>query len=70
MLTQEEKDIVMGIEMYVFDQTGCRMLQRRIEEAQAPKSQTSFIQALILKITVSKQLFATMMSDQFGNYLC
>lgn len=71
-LSVEDKEILHEIDMYVFDQSGCRMLQKKIEDEVASHKdnlQSQFITALIIKMTYSKQLFATMMSDQFGNYL-
>ena len=61
-LEEEERTILNSIETYCYDQGGCRMLQKKLEEA----TTTDFALVMAEKV---KPIFATLMVDQFGNYL-
>ena len=62
-LSKEDQDIIRQIDFYCYDQQGCRMLQKRLEEDVPNKD---FKRALIQGVT---PFFNELMLDQFGNYL-
>ena len=54
------------VESLAFDQTGCRMIQRKLEET-IDACADGFVAALIQRM---RPFLATVMMNQFGNYLC
>jgi hypothetical protein len=59
----EDQQILNSIEFYCFDQTGCRMLQQKIETG----SNDIFNQYLVKYML---PIIGDVMINQFGNYLC
>ena len=50
----------------VYDQTGCRMVQRKLEENEAEKREV-FAASLV---HIMSEVLPEVMMNQFGNYLC
>ncbi|CDW87351.1 UNKNOWN [Stylonychia lemnae] len=61
-LSREDQEIINQSDFYCYDQAGCRMLQKRLDEDQ----DDIFKQALIQRLL---PIFQDIMVDQFGNYL-
>ena len=67
-LSAEDIDIVKQVEALAFDQAGCRMIQKKIEENSSSKKWvTAFAGALIYCML---DILPEAMTNQFGNYLC
>jgi hypothetical protein len=62
-LSKEDQDILRDIDYYRYDQQGCRMLQKKLEEDNITQD---FKSALIQCVA---PFLADLMIDQFGNYL-
>lgn len=67
-LSTEDIDIAKQVEALAFDQAGCRMIQKKIEEnGSSKKWVTAFAGALIYCML---DILPEAMTNQFGNYLC
>ena len=68
-LSAEEQDICKQVEMLAFDQAGCRMIQKKLEDnfAENRDGKDSFAASLI---HVMLEILPDVMTNQFGNYLC
>jgi pumilio RNA-binding family len=68
LLSSEELDICKQVEVLAFDQGGCRMIQKKLEETSADSSRANnFAEALV---HVMHDILPDVMTNQFGNYLC
>lgn len=65
-LTPDELEIVQNIEVMAYDQTGCRMVQRKLEDNEAEKRDV-FAASLV---HIMYEVLPEVMMNQFGNYLC
>lgn len=64
-LTRQEQDIIDKLNSLCFEQGGCRMIQKKLENVNPGES--SFVSALVQQIL---PIFAKAACNQFGNYLC
>jgi hypothetical protein len=67
-LSAEDIDIIFQVETLAFDQAGCRMIQRKLEDNFAEKTREGAFAAGILH--VMHDILPDVMTNQFGNYLC
>ena len=67
-LTAEELNIVNQIDTLAFDQAGCRMTQRKLEENFATQGNNDEFSACLLYVLID--ILPDVMTNQFGNYLC
>jgi len=65
-LSAEDLDICKQVDVLAFDQAGCRMIQKKLEEKVAGEVEV-FAAALI---HVMLDIMTDVMTNQFGNYLC
>ena len=65
-LTAEELEIIQQLEIMAYDQTGCRMVQRKLEENEVEKREI-FAACLV---HIMFEVLPEVMMNQFGNYLC
>ena len=66
-LTTEDIEIAQKVEVLAFDQAGCRMIQKKIEESSSKIWVTAFAGAVIYCML---DILPDAMTNQFGNYLC
>jgi len=67
-LSLEELDICKQVEVLAFDQAGCRMMQKKLEEKYADKSDSGVFAAALVHCMLD--ILPDVMTNQFGNYLC
>jgi len=67
-LSAEELDICKQVEVLAFDQAGCRMIQKKLEEKSADHADVSSFAAALVHLTLD--ILPEIMTNQFGNYLC
>ena len=63
-LSKEEMDIVNQVEVLAFDQAGCRMIQKRLEDC---NKNSPFVRCVLQNLL---EILPNVMTNQFGNYLC
>lgn len=68
-LTDDELKICKQVESLAFDQAGCRMIQKRLEEKSAVNKDRRVNLSAAL-IHVMMDILPDVMTNQFGNYLC
>ena len=66
LLSKEDQEILRQVDFFCYDQQGCRMLQKRLEDDLTKPQNEAFKAALIQNVA---PFFADLMLDQFGNYL-
>jgi len=66
-LTFEELEIIQQVESLAFDQTGCRLIQRRLEDNFAEKGFNDIFSASLVYAMLD--IMPEVMTNQFGNYL-
>jgi len=67
-LTAEEHDILKQVDTLAFDQAGCRMIQRKLEDNFADKTRQGLFASCLLHVMLD--ILPDVMTNQFGNYLC
>ena len=61
-------DICKQVEILAFDQAGCRMIQKLLEERQAIEGDKGCFAASLVHVMID--IMPDVMTNQFGNYLC
>lgn len=70
-LSSDEVDIAQQIEQLSFDQAGCRMIQKKIEERSKKGDSKKWIESFTgALIHCMQNILPDAMTNQFGNYLC
>lgn len=64
-LAKGEQDVLDRLRTLCFDQAGCRMLQKKLEDVRPGES--AFVSSLVSGML---PFFAKVSNNQFGNYLC
>ena len=68
LLTKEEIDTIVEVDTMAFDQAGCRMIQKMLEDGFSIKGfENPFCTALVDSML---DILPDVMTNQFGNYLC
>ena len=67
-LTTDELDTINKVESLAFDQAGCRMLQKMLEDGFATRGKSSPFCAALTGVMLD--ILPDVMTNQFGNYLC
>lgn len=67
-LTAEELDICKQVEILAFDQAGCRMIQKLLEERYEKEGDKGSFAASLVHVMLD--IMPDVMINQFGNYLC
>ena len=68
-MTEDELKICRQAESLAFDQAGCRMIQKRLEErSSANKERRANLAAALIHVMLD--FLPDVMTNQFGNYLC
>lgn len=64
-LTEEEAEIIDNVTAHAYDQSGCRMIQRKLEDLStcSPNFTKMLVQSML-------HIMPEVMTNQFGNYLC
>jgi hypothetical protein len=68
VLSAEDQQILLGLEFYCFDQAGCRNLQTKIQQVDFnSENKSKFYRCLVDQML---PILPSVMTNQFGNYLC
>ena len=67
-LSAEALDVIKQVESLAYDQAGCRMIQKMLEENFASKGKNSPFSAGLTHVI--RDIMPSIMTNQFGNYLC
>ena len=68
-MTDEELKICKQVKTLAFDQAGCRMIQKRLEDKSSASKERRVILSAAL-IHVMADFLHDVMTNQFGNYMC
>lgn len=66
-LSEDEYKMIAEVEFLAFDQSGCRSIQKKLDEIHDKDILYSFTHQLVQSML---EIFPDCMMNQFGNYLC